>query len=257
MKRVFFCSVLVLLILLTAAGVRADVLVEPENAFYNTHQSECRHRDYRVYASSEPTSVYTAPYGMRVKTFETGGDFGVEWIYEHADGSVWGYCYQWDGWVPLGGMKLRYDFIAFAKDHADKITQNDERKPYSEFFDAEDAAVYAYPGGPFAYRTGGFSEGIPESFYTDPDGKQWAFVGYQYGRINKWVCLDAPQDELLGTKEAALVDSEYTSLDNSTLPQPSGFITNTVFWVVGTVVLVSGTAAILLVIILKKRRKQK
>lgn len=230
----------------------ADVIIEPENAFYRTHRNECEHAQYRVYVAETESAVYAAPYGMQVKTNEAGAYYGVQWIYRHEDGSVWGFNELWNGWVDLGGLKLRYDGISFSSEHAAEIVPNTEDRPFSSFFDGETAAVYLYPTGPFLHTTGGFNEdwSRPVCFYTDPDGRMWGFVGYQYGHIDAWVCLDDPFSETNGAAEAPLIDSGFSPA------QGSGYTLSAIFWVIGTVVLVAATAGVLLLVILRKKKRK-
>ena len=252
MKR--FCLILcAILMLFASAASYADVLIEPENAFYRSHRDECQHTAYRVYVTEEERIVYTAPYGMKILSKGVGTNFGIEWLYTESDGSVWGYWNDWSnaGWIEMSEMKVVYDDISFREEHGSEIVPNTDGRPFLDWITEPSAAVYVYPCGPFSYQHMGFSEewASPECFYTDADGRLWGYVGYLYGHIDAWVCLDDPGNETLGTAQEKLLDTDYQPSRNG------GFAVSAVFWVIGTVVLVSGTAAVLLVILLRRKRK--
>lgn len=249
MKRLLMLLLAALLMAPTAA--RADVIVEPENAFYEAHRDECTHTAYRCYFSEEEVVIYSAPYGMKRGTVQPGQNFGVEWIYTEPDGSVWGYCEWKSGWIPLGGMQLCYDWISFAEEYADAIVPNADHASFSTWFSEDTVVTYSYPNGPVAYSLDLFDENGagPELLYTDPDGKEWGFVGYYYGRRNLWICLSNPTDDQLTSEQKRSVPTAYP------VPQTKGYVVSSVFWVIGTVLAVVGTAAVLLSVILKRRRK--
>ncbi len=248
MKRLLLLLLTMLLTIPTA--VMADVIVEPENAFYEAHREECTHTAYRCYFSDEETVIYSAPYGMKRGTVQPGQNLGVEWVYTEADGSVWGYCEWKNGWIPLGGMQLCYDWISFAEEYAGEIRPNAERNPFSAWFAGDSVMTYSYPNGPVSYEMELFDlEGMPDSLYTSRDGREWGFIGYYYGRRNCWVCLSDPNNPNLTIESEHSVPTEYP------LPQTKGYVANSIFWVIGTVLAVVGTAAVLLAVILKRRKK--
>ena len=63
--------------------------------------------------------------------------------------------------------------------------------------------LYPYPGAPESKDdgesawaldelTGQAGDSYIQSIFVDEDGRTWGYVGYLYGRINGWFCLDDP-----------------------------------------------------------------
>ena len=144
MKR--FCLILcAILMLFASAASYADVLIEPENAFYRSHRDECQHTAYRVYVTEEERIVYTAPYGMKILSKGVGTNFGIEWLYTESDGSVWGYWNDWSnaGWIEMSGMKVVYDDISFREEHGSEIVPNTDGR--GTFENRRDRSEYRRP----------------------------------------------------------------------------------------------------------------
>lgn len=251
MKRIALL-VLALCLLLTATAAAADVLIEPENAFYRTHRNDCVHEDMRAFVTSDAREVLSAPYGARLREVSPGDYLYFEWFYTASDGSVWGYLETWgqEGWVAMHGLQLVYDRLSFSAEHADEIVQNTENRPFKDWIEGDDAAIYAYPLGAYRYVMFGFSEewSAPSEFYTDEQGRLWGYVGYQYGRIDGWVCLDDPLNEQLTERGEILVETNYPA------PSEQGNGVNPLVWVIGSVVLVVAVSAVLLIVLLRKKK---
>ena len=203
----FLAAVMAMSVGVTA---RADVLWEPENRFYEKHSQECEHLGRGFYANGPEgfVTLWDAPNGSRVQgQLTNGGELWVDWHYQD-----WAYASVYDGgeategWVPLAELQLIYDYISFAQDYAGEIREYaGEFADYSG--DAEGVAFYEYPGAPavktywtveqndelMTNLTGGpEGESYIQSVFVDEQGLTWGFVGYMYGRMNAWFCLDDP-----------------------------------------------------------------
>ena len=103
MKRILALAFALLLLLPSLAF--ADVIVEPDNGFYRTHQKECHHREGRTYLADGPDgslNLYTAPGGTVSETLQNGAAFYCQWTYTDKQGIVWGFSERHGAWAPLG-----------------------------------------------------------------------------------------------------------------------------------------------------------
>ena len=259
MKR-FWTGVLTLVMLLTlAAPASADVLWEPDNnSFYYRHYDECDYLGRRYCANSGEgfVTVWNAPDGsVVVDQFENGFTMWVYWVYENWGlVSIRGDEETVEGWVDLEEMSLVYDHISFAEEYADAI------KPYNgEFADYEGSLAvvnfYEYPGAPTVKMEYSFSESnvrkalvgttdspsYIQSIYVDEQGLTWGYVGYMYGRLNAWFCLDdldGVNDEITTTFPVRQVEeAELTPAREPEMPA-KGYLPY--FLVGGTVVVTAG-----------------
>lgn len=212
MKRLFAFLLALLMLPALAAPAYADIMWEPsENPFFTAHRNSCEYENRSYYANGKEgfITLWDAPDGSMVRAQYQNGE------------ELWaGYTYngEWalisfreagnlrSGWAAMSELELIYDYIAFQEEYADKITA------YSgEFADyGGDAAVvnfYAYPGAPEirqAWDTAGEwhvlenltgsadGHSYISSIFVDEDGRTWGYVGYMYGHLNSWFCLDEP-----------------------------------------------------------------
>ena len=209
MKKLWTMLLITAMLAALTAPACADVLWEPENSFYEKHHEDCEYlgRRYMVNSPEGFITVWDAPDGSRVLgQFTNRSKLWVYWLYEnwgvigHRDGDE-----RIEGWVDMNDMILLYDHTAFAEDYADQI------QPYNgEFadYDGKDAQFnfYEYPGAPEICHwmkattkfvpelTGIYDDGESaiQSIFVDENGLTWGYLGYHYGRINAWFCLDNP-----------------------------------------------------------------
>jgi len=239
MKKILrLCLVLVMLASLTVSA-SADVLFEPNNAFYRTHRDKCTYLGQKYFANGEDgfITLWSAPKGGLVVTqFTNGFRMSVEWLYEDwGCVTVWGDEGAIEGWVAMEDLSKVYDYLTFEAEYADRIT------PYNgEFadYDGEDPEVifYEYPGSPDVKRTmelgmhnGAVKDNLTggkdgnsyiSSIFVDENGLTWGYVGYMYGQLRGWFCLDDPdgtefplrqveQDELIQPQTPAVPGKAY------------------------------------------------
>ncbi|MBQ9924924.1 MAG: hypothetical protein IJO51_02770 [Clostridia bacterium] len=209
MKRSWTWLLIIAMLAALTAPVYADVLWEPDNAFHRNHRDECEVLDRRYLVNSPEgfVTVWDSPNGSLVQgQFENGTKLHVYYLYENWGIITWyGEDYNVEGWVDMDEMTLLYDHTAFAEDYKDQI------KPYNgEFADYKGTDkvfnFYEYPGAPEISHwlkattkmvpelTGIYDDGesVIQSVFVDENGLTWGYLGYYYGRLNAWFCLDDP-----------------------------------------------------------------
>ena len=223
------CWALALLLSL-AAPARADSLWEPNNSFYERHADECQYLGRSFYANGAEgyITLWDAPGGYLVKgQFSNGFILWVyyqfeDWVYA----VVWGDEGEISGWAPIEDFALEYDHLSFAEEYADAIY------PYCGQFadydgDAEEIVFYEYPGAPVSKDVRKAAWGLDElmgrgedsniqSIFVDEDGRTWGYVGYLYGRINGWFCLDEPDGRDFPVRQVGT--PELTAAQDPTVP---------------------------------------
>ena len=275
MKRLCIILLITAMLAVLAAPAYADSLWVPDNnrffdRHYNNNEVEYHGRRYLVNSPDGFITVWEAPDGSIVKgQFTNGSKLWVQWLYED-----WGLIAHYgedktvEGWVDMSDMVLLYDHTSFAEDYADQI------KPYNgEFadYDGKDLMFnfYEYPGAPeichwmtattkfVSELTGIYDDGesVIQSIFVDENGLTWGYLGYHYGQINAWFCLDAPDGVNDETRnDFPLREVTYENLypaAEPTLPTKAYLP----YALVGGVVIV--TAAVLVVFFRKKKTATK
>ncbi len=268
MKKLLTMLLALTTLLALAVPAWADVIWEPNNRFYETHRDQCESVPGRAYYANGKdgfVTLWDAPNGSTVAMqLENGETVHVQWMY-----GDWGYAERDGdgGWVPMADLYVIYDYISFAEDHADDI------RPYAGEFadydgDAEAICFFSYPGAPeiqYTYTladwgevllnlTGGAGrESYIQSVYVDGNGLTWGFVGYMYGRLNAWFCLDNPAAEGIMTscipESDMLIDAGALIAPQTPRLPAKGY---TPYALVGGVVAVTG--GLLAVFFRKKKR---
>ena len=261
MRKLLICCCALALALSLAAPARADSLWEPNNSFYERHADECQYLGRSFYANGAEgyITLWDAPGGYLVKgQFSNGFILWVyyqfeDWVYA----VVWGDEGEISGWAPIEDFALEYDHLSFAEEYADAIY------PYCGQFadydgDAEEIVFYEYPGAPVSKDVRKAAWGLDEligrggdsyiqSIFVDEDGRTWGYVGYLYGRINGWFCLDEPEGRNFPVRQVGT--PELTEAREPTLPV-RGYVP---YILSGVLVL----AAVALAAVLLARRKKK
>lgn len=254
------CWALALLLSL-AAPARADVLWEPNNRFYERHADECQYLGRSFYANGAEgyITLWDAPGGYLVKgQFSNGFILWVyyqfeDWVYA----VVWGDEGEISGWAPIEDFALEYDHLSFAEEYADAIY------PYCGQFadydgDAEEIVFYEYPGAPESKDvreaawaldelTGQAGDSYIQSIFVDEEGRTWGYVGYLYGRINGWFCLDEPEGRNFPVRQVGT--PELTEAREPTLP-----VRGYVPYILSGVLVLAAVA--LAAVLLARRRKR-
>ena len=244
MKKVL--ALLFTLLLLVPSLAFGDVIVEPDNSFYRTHQQECQHREGRTFLANGPEgslNLYTAPNGTVAETLKNGAAFYCQWTYTDKQDAVWGFSERHGAWAPLGYTLIEYDYLAFREEHASEI----KAPSGSTSVQYQTVYLYRYPGAPNPLEMGNLDL-TAEQLYTDEQGRQWGYVSYIYGIRNKWFCLDDPANSQLTGEAKAAVPSGYKAPEKLPTVSNRGVIAA----VVGGVALVT----LVIVLILFRRKKK-
>lgn len=195
----------------------ADVIWEPyEDDFYSTHYEECVHRSGNFLTNGESgyVTVFQSPESDReVAKIMNGESFSISFTWQDESGMDWGIVelshYEPKegeslakgtdfGWVPMKDMSKIYDGNDFLLEYKDEFAEyGGELDDYKV---EEQMIVWSYPGSEKVKTrlvSAIFDNGIPdyEYLYTDEDGNRWTFIGYYYGSVRGWVCVDYPEEE--------------------------------------------------------------
>lgn len=234
MKRFFSCLLTLVMLLALPAPAYADIVWEPDNRFYEKHRDQCTYIDRQYYANGGEgfVTLWDAPGGAMVQDqYQNGFTLWVYYQYQDwACVTVFGDEGEISGWVPMAELSLVYDHISFEEEYGDQI------RPYNGEFadyagDAEAVNFYKYPGAPEiaqTWETGGDwhvldnltgtaeNDSYISQVFTDEDGRTWGYVGYMYGRLNAWFCLDEPDGTDFPVREVSA--QELTPPQTPVLP---------------------------------------
>ena len=191
----FLCYMLCIL------PVRADVIWEPQESFYEEVSSECEYVG-RVFTANGPDGeviLYASPVSGRViARWENGFKAYISFTYEDKNGTIWGIYEEGDssktGWMPMEYMDVVYDGISFGEEYMADITE--QNGALDEQYLGKSIYYWRYPGASEGYDMKVESY-VPEYHrtYVDSQGHTWGNVGYYFGHKNVWICLDQPEAE--------------------------------------------------------------
>lgn len=256
MKRKICTLFLAALALLSlAVPASADIIIEPDDPFFEKHRGECDYvgRQYELAGYDGKVTVFTAPGGMNKFTLDNGLQGTIRFTWE-GKGTVWGYLEYWDdhwveGWVPMDDVSLVYDSKQFMEEHAGEIITETQPVPV----DFHEAVLYRYPNGPAGntltddpdYQR--FGE-IFTQVYTDGSGLRWGYVGYYMGIRGFWICLDDPMNRELDTEIMPVAPSAAQLRGSATVTAgpPALLIAG---------VLVAAVAAVTAFLLLKRKKR--
>ena len=206
---------------LTQSVVKADVIWEPDDPFYQTTSSSCYYedRDYVVNSEAGYVYSYSDPYSTEpISRYENGTELRIAYTYNASDGSVWGLMgnnYAGAGWVCLDEFELVYDHKSFCEDHAAELVIYDDR--YKDCTDMQNIVLWKYPNsGEVSYQVEfSLSDGYIHYLYVDENGHTWAYVPYIY-LMSGWIYVDDPTStdlSVLSTKEPVLTEEPVITAD--------------------------------------------
>ncbi len=189
-------ALLVLAMLSCILPVFADVIVEPEDAFYRAHADECVYNRYRTYTVNTEVGhayVYVSPdSSLTVKGWPNGTEVVISWIYTDKNGDDWGLFSQ-GGWFRMADLTVVYDSFSFIEDHREEMTGYTEGSYTLEASEEKPIPMWSYPGkrSDAAFNSDNIAEYI-SMLYTDGDGVVWGYISYYKSRRNIWVCASDP-----------------------------------------------------------------
>lgn len=197
MKRTISLLLALIFVLALSPAVRADVIFEPQDSFFWEHRGECQYHDRAYYADGPENvaEIYRSPESSAVaERVKNGEALWISYIYEDKNGISWGYYENfeenWSGWVPMDYLLLKYDFICFQEEFADRITN--EHGTLAE--SGGEVRFWNYPGSEDAIAFAVEGDYLPEyeAVFTDDAGRNWGYISYHMALRNVWVCLDDP-----------------------------------------------------------------
>ncbi len=206
--------ILLALVLCLAPAVRADVIYTPEDHFFSTHECDYVNRSYFASGPEGEVVIYLSPESSVKRGRVSNGEvLGILYSYEAKEGTLWGYTEHeaGTGWVPMGYLTLRYDYISFQEEFAERIVYLDK---YLKVEAGEAVRFWSYPGSDYSMELAIEPENTPEygAYFEDDGGRRWGYVGYYYGFRNVWVYLEDP---LAGYEEL------YAEIPPQTVTHPS------------------------------------
>ena len=191
----------------------ADIIVEPtQNKFYMDHRDEFEmlRRSYYANGVDGYISLRKAPGSNdETRRIANGEILFIEFSYE-SNGELWGiarintlntaYDKLPAGWISMEDLFVVYDDVSFVEE------QGHEFHPYTGGYDELKAITgeiiaWTWPGSgsmqPRRYEASHFNheESGSQFAYTDEQGREWGSLGHWTGRMDNWVCIDAPTVE--------------------------------------------------------------
>jgi len=252
-KRLLGCLV-VWVFLASPLAVHADVLIDPNNHFYEKNQGAIIYLDRSFVANGENGSVAVkkAPDAVgSVRKLKNGEVVHMQFSCLY-DGAFWGFTYEPSGWIKLDQMLVLYDYVAFAEDHLQEFYPY--TGDYAKIKETRSAMVWPWPGADHSlYTFEDLDAGSLERFgglsaYKDAGGREWGFIGYLYGRQNAWICLSDPLNKdlpaLNPAPEPDIWVSETPHVDLKQTAGADGFPVLVVV-IALVVALVAGTAVLI------------
>jgi hypothetical protein len=260
MKR-FTALLLLCFLLMTPLTAYADLIVEPDNDFYEQHKGQIIFLGRSFVANGEDGSV---PVRMEpgskndIAKLQNGDATYINYSCLYG-GNFWGFTFEYSGWIKMEQMLVLYDYIAFEEDHLDDFYSYDG--DYAGIKANRSAIAWPWPGCDAPLWT--FEDLDAENFwvsyaYSDEDGREWGFVSYLYGSRNIWFCLSDPLNRDIPvfnpTPEPAPWVSETKHVDIKQ-DTPENEFPALILIIALVIVLVAGTA-ILIKILWKPNRKR-
>lgn len=269
MKRI---ALILMVVCLLAGAVSADVLIELDDPFWETHQDDCDYyfRAYTVNGVEGYAPLWESPGSAKqVEVLKNGEQVAGNWHYTDGD-TVWCAVQSGEmndngyekvrGWIRVSDCEPVPDYLSFAEVHGSEFTEFDPA--YEHALDGvETMVLWKYPGSGIVEDPGvdtAWAEGMQMSelfsqCWTDPEGRFWGFVSYCYGIRNTWVCLSDPANAELEPDPEVLEQKElYPPAEE--LPSPENGVSTLAVVLVACVVLVS--AGLIAVLIRRKRTRR-
>ncbi|MCQ4744174.1 hypothetical protein [Blautia producta] len=238
--RVFLLLVVCLGIHVT--DVSADLIFEPQNAFYKLHANKCEYvnHTYTVNGYGGKTELYKSPLSDKVMAvMKNNEEHYISYVYTDEKGNKWGLVEDSEnkeGWVTMVYMFTHYCGDSFLEEYKSQIKKEEGS---IDIDSGEKIYYFAYPGSGDPFNVNNVKmEGHSLNYdrvFTDEEGLKWAYVNYYYqGWHTFWICMDDPSNSNLPVRE---VDNEMPEPPES-IDRVGGGITVSVWLVAGLVAVV-------------------
>ena len=178
--------------------VQADLILEPEDQFYQAHADQCEYVD-RSYYTDGSVDFWTAPNGRKKGSFPADTRLQITHVYTDSQGAQWGvFLEQESGWVLMADVYLDYDSRQFREDHEEEILPGEEQV----LPQGEKVVFWSYPCSGENWGTEELQQELKFSeFYTDDQERLWGNVGYYMGSRDFWICLSEPENQEISMEE--------------------------------------------------------
>lgn len=178
--------------------VQADLILEPEDQFYQAHADQCEYVD-RSYYTDGSVDFWTAPNGRKKGSFPADTRLQVTHVYTDSQGAQWGvFLDQESGWILMADVYLDYDSRQFREDHEGEILPGEEQV----LPQGEKVVFWSYPCSGENWGTEELQQELKFSeFYTDDQERLWGNVGYYMGSRDFWICLSEPENQEISMEE--------------------------------------------------------
>ena len=178
--------------------VRADLILEPEDQFYQAHADQCEYVN-RSYYTDGSVDFWTAPNGRKKGSFPADTRLQITHVYTDSQGAQWGvFLEQESGWVLMADVYLDYDSRQFREDHEEEILPGEEQV----LAEGEKVVFWSYPCSGENWGTEELQQELKFSeFYTDDQERLWGNVGYYMGSRDFWICLSEPGNQEIPMEE--------------------------------------------------------
>ena len=188
MKRTI-CLLLAVFLCLGALPAVSATVYEPDDSFYWEHRGECQlhERDYLADGPDNVAVIYRSPLSASVvQRVKNGLEIHISYIWEDAEGFLWGYARDDTGWVPMDYLLLLYDNQCFQAEFPERIEEA------TGTLEIADVRLWSYPGSDRSETVNPDEPVEYTAVFTDDAGLIWGFVPYCMGVRDMWVCLDDP-----------------------------------------------------------------
>ena len=178
--------------------VQADLILEPEDQFYQAHADQCEYVD-RSYYTDGSVDFWTAPNGRKKGSFPADTRLQITHVYTDSQGAQWGvFLDQESGWILMADVYLDYDSRQFREDHEEEILTGEEQV----LAEGEKVVFWSYPCSGENWGTEELQQELKFSeFYTDDQERLWGNVGYYMGSRDFWICLSEPENQEISMEE--------------------------------------------------------
>lgn len=207
--------IIFLLCLMTGQLSYADLIFEPEDAFYSSHKAKCDYipRAYTANGAEGSVILWKSPEShKKISALKNGKEFYVSYLYTDKSDTVWGYAEiykdassapkkQCSGWLKIKDLKIVYDAIEFYKEHKDEL--KDYKGELDGYTSDSPIQIWTFPG---SGKTYGQIDKLDEMHrivctYQDAEDRLWGYYAYTAAdnwkteftnRSSRWICISDP-----------------------------------------------------------------
>lgn len=200
----------------SGAAVYADVISEPDNAFYRSAYKSCEYINWRSYNVLEDSDILKSPLKTTVVNKVKKNDtVDIGFTYTDKSGEVWGCCMfdersdlgrSKDGWIKMSKVSEIYSTFTFLDEHENEFSEYNGE--LDDFVPKEQVVIWDYPFSDTFYTTEAknwytkeeypFQNEIADKCWTDENGNMWIYSVRWITKNadqfdDRWVFLPAPE----------------------------------------------------------------